>query len=77
MFAIDPSIELDAPGYIAKVRAPFAVLQQLLGQPFEDVPEKCSTIWSLRAEGTEDCGVYLKDWQDEDDRGGSAVIRGR
>jgi hypothetical protein len=67
VFDVDASASDDMLQARTKLRAPYGILVQLLGAPSTDVPEKCSTIWSLRAA---DGGavVYLKDWQDEDDR---------
>lgn len=51
-----------------KLRAPFGVLQQLLGSPDDDdVPEKCSTCWSVPMPGMDGVHVDIQDWQDEDD----------
>jgi hypothetical protein len=52
-----------------KLRAPFGVLQQLLGPPDDDdVPEKCSTCWFVPMPDDAAVDIMVKDWRDEDDR---------
>ena len=66
VFIADDGSDLDwLCGQPMKLRAPFGALVQLLGPPLQDVPEKCSTMWSLHGAGG---NVVLMDWQDEDDR---------
>jgi hypothetical protein len=51
----------------AVLRAPYAMLARVLGEPDDDdVPEKCSTWWMVR--GAKKEIVVVEDWQDEDDR---------
>jgi hypothetical protein len=67
VFDVDLSASDDMLEPRTKLRAPYGILAQLLGAPGADVPEKCSTIWSLRAHDDGEI-VYVMDWQDEDDR---------
>jgi hypothetical protein len=74
VFDVDPFAHGDFVQLRSQLRAPYGILAQLLGPPSTDVPEKTSTIWSLRAHDDGQV-VDLKDWQDEDDPPNVNVFR--
>ncbi len=61
MFVVDTHVDLDVPAFTTKLRAPYAILATLLGPPFRDRPEKCSTYWSLASEADDTAGACVKD----------------
>lgn len=64
MFVVDPHAEVLAPQFTSKLRAPYSVLATLLGPPFKDRPEKCSTYWALRSEADDEAFACIKDFAD-------------
>ena len=67
MFVVDTRARLDAPQFTSKLRAPYSILATLLGPPFKDRPDKCSTFWALRSESDEDACAWIKDWVTDDE----------
>jgi hypothetical protein len=61
MFVVDTHVDLDAPQFTSKLRAPYGILATLLGPPSRDRPEKCSTFWALRSEADDEAGACIKD----------------
>ena len=68
MFVVETRVDLDVPQFSSKLRAPFGILAVILGPPFRDRPEKCSTYWSVRAEADSEAFAEVKDWITEDER---------
>src|ERR1700749_2850710 len=65
MYERDKSTRAFHPKLHTRVRAPFTALGQILGTPDRDVPEKVSTMWSIRAQGVADERLWLRDKQDD------------
>ncbi|HEY4244528.1 MAG TPA: hypothetical protein VGM88_32160 [Kofleriaceae bacterium] len=47
------------------MRAPFTALGQILGTPDRDLPEKVTTMWSIRAQGVAEERLWLRDRQED------------
>jgi hypothetical protein len=61
MFVVDTRANVGAHQFTSKLRSPYSILATLLGPPFKDRPEKCSTFWALRSESDSEACVWVKD----------------
>lgn len=68
MFVVDTKVDLDACQFTSKLRAPYGILAMLLGPPFKDRPEKCSTYWAVCSETDRSVGAEIKDIVGDGDR---------
>ncbi len=75
MFLVDTRADIDEPQFKSKLRAPFAVLATILGPPFKDRPEKCSTYWGLRSESDPDACACITDFVADSERFDTKAFR--